>query len=56
MARTTKEVVYSTMHLLERHESQTQALRQAVEAGEKSGESDLTLRDVAAEVKRKNGL
>lgn len=48
----TSEVVRSALRLLERQESQEEALRQAVEAGEQSGESDLTLRDVAAEVKR----
>ena len=47
----TSEVVRSALRLLERQESQEEALRQAVEAGEQSGESDLTLRDVAAEVK-----
>ncbi|MAN52159.1 MULTISPECIES: type II toxin-antitoxin system ParD family antitoxin [unclassified Marinimicrobium] len=52
----TSEVVRSALRLLERQESQAQALRQAIEAGEQSGESDLTLRDVAAEVKRKHGV
>lgn len=52
----TSEVVRSALRLLERQESHAQALRQAVEAGEQSGESDLTLPDVAAEVKRKHGV
>lgn len=48
----TSEVVRSALSLLEQQEGQAHALRQAVEAGEQSGESDLTLRDVTVEVKR----
>jgi antitoxin ParD1/3/4 len=50
----TSEVVRSALRLLERQESQTAALRCAVEAGERSGESDLSLRDIAAQVKQKH--
>ena len=48
------EVVRSALRLLERQENQTAALRHAVEAGERSGESDLSLHDVAARVKQKH--
>ena len=51
---TTSEVVRSALRLLERQENQTAALRSAVEAGELSGESDLSLRDIAARVKQKH--
>ncbi len=50
----TSEVVRSALRLLERQESQTEALRSAVEAGERSGESDLSLRDIAMQVKQKH--
>ncbi|MGP9766519.1 type II toxin-antitoxin system ParD family antitoxin [Halomonas sp. AOP13-D3-9] len=49
----TSEVVRSALRLLERQENQMAALRSAVEAGERSGESDLPLRDIAAQVKQK---
>lgn len=50
----TSEVVRSALRLLERQENQMAALRGAVEAGERSGESDLSLRDIAAQVKQKH--
>lgn len=50
----TSEVVRSALRLLERQENQTTALRNAVEAGERSGESDLSLRDIADQVKKKH--
>jgi antitoxin ParD1/3/4 len=50
----TSEVVRSALRLLERREKQMQALRSVVEAGERSGESDLSLRDIAVQVKRKH--
>lgn len=50
----TSEVVRSALRLLERQENQMTALRNAVEAGERSGESDITLRDIAAQVKQKH--
>ncbi|MEX0827361.1 MAG: type II toxin-antitoxin system ParD family antitoxin [Haliea sp.] len=52
----TSEVVRSALRLLERQENQTAALRSAVKAGERSGESDLSLRDIAAQVKQKHGV
>ena len=48
------EVVRSALRLLERQENQTTALRSAVEAGERSGESDLSLRDIVDQVKKKH--
>lgn len=50
----TSEVMRSALRLLERQEDQTSALKSAVEAGERSGESDLSLRDIAARVKQKH--
>jgi len=50
----TSEVVRSALRLLERQENQTAALKSAVEAGEQSGESDLSLRDIATQVKQKH--
>jgi antitoxin ParD1/3/4 len=50
----TSEVVRSALRLLERQESQTAALKSAVEAGERSGESELSLHDIAAQVKQKH--
>ncbi|WP_409523870.1 type II toxin-antitoxin system ParD family antitoxin [Nitrincola sp. MINF-07-Sa-05] len=52
----TSEVVRSALRLLERQENQTAALRNAVEAGERSGESDMTLRDIAAQVKQQHNV
>ena len=48
----TSEVVRSALRLLERQENQLAALRTAVEAGERSGESDLSLHDTAARIKQ----
>ena len=50
----TSEVVRSALRLLERQESQLTALKNAIVAGEQSGESSLTLRDIAAQVKHKH--
>ncbi len=50
----TSEVVRSALRLLERQEKQMDALRSAVEVGERSGESDMSLRDIASEVKQKH--
>lgn len=50
----TSEVVRSALRLLERQENQTMALKKAIQAGEQSGESDLTLKDIAARVKQKH--
>ena len=48
------EVVRSALRLLERQERQLTALKNAFVAGEQSGESSLTLRDIAAQVKQKH--
>lgn len=50
----TSEVVRSALRLLERQENQMAALRNAIETGEQSGESDLSLHDIAAQVKQKH--
>lgn len=50
----TSEVMRSALRLLERQENQMAALRQAVAAGEQSGESDLTLSQIADQVKQKH--
>ncbi len=52
----TSEVVRSALRLLERQEKQLVALRQAIVAGEQSGESDLTLSQIAAQVKQKHNV
>ena len=52
----TSEVVRSALRLLERQESQAEALRCAVEAGEQSGESTYLLHELAEQVKRKHGV
>mgnify|MGYP004451622905 FL=1 len=52
----TSEVVRSALRLLEQQESQRAALRTAVEAGEKSGESELSLHEIAAQVKKKHDV
>ena len=43
----------SALRLLEQQENQTVALKRAIEAGENSGESTLSLKDIAAQVKQK---
>jgi antitoxin ParD1/3/4 len=50
----TSEVVRTALRLLEQQENQATALKQAIDAGERSGESDLSLRDIAAKVKQKH--
>lgn len=50
----TSEVMRSALRLLERQENQMAALRQAVAAGEQSGESDLTLSQIADRVKQQH--
>lgn len=50
----TSEVVRSALRLLEQQEHQVTALRQAIAAGEQSGESSLTLRNIADQVKQKH--
>jgi len=50
----TSEVIRSALRLLERQENQAAALRNAIEAGARSGESDITLRDIAAQMKQKH--
>lgn len=50
----TSEVVRSALRLLERQENQTAALRTAVEAGERSGESDESLHEIAARMKQRH--
>ncbi len=52
----TSEIVRSALRLLERQENQLAALKQAVEAGEQSGESDFSLRDIAARVKQQHSV
>ena len=44
----------SALRLLEQQENQTAPLKQAIEAGENSGESALSLKDIAAQVKQKH--
>ncbi|NLN57917.1 MAG: type II toxin-antitoxin system ParD family antitoxin [Gammaproteobacteria bacterium] len=50
----TSEVMRSALRLLEQQENKTAALKQVIEAGENSGESTLSLKDIAAQVKQKH--
>lgn len=52
----TSEVMRSALRLLEEKEIQAESLRKAIEAGEASGESSLTLRDIAARKKRQHNV
>ncbi|MCC5853854.1 MAG: type II toxin-antitoxin system ParD family antitoxin [Alkalimonas sp.] len=46
------EVMRTALRLLEQQENQLAALRRALAAGEQSGESELSLTDIASEIKR----
>lgn len=50
------EVVRSALRLLEQQESHNEAVRKAVLDGLASGESSLTLRDIATQRKLKHGV
>ncbi len=50
----TSEVIRSALRLLELQENQATALKAALEAGERSGESGLSLSEIAEQVKRKH--
>lgn len=50
----TSEVVRSALRLLEQQENRMTALRNAIEAGALSGESDLSLQDIAKQIKAKH--
>lgn len=50
----TSDVIRAALHLLEQHANKARALKNAVEAGENSGESALSLQDIAAEVRQKH--
>lgn len=52
----TSEVVRSALRLLEQQEHQAAALKRAVEDGQHSGESDLSLGDIASQVRKKHGV
>ncbi|SQI41729.1 Antitoxin ParD1 [Leminorella richardii] len=52
----TSEVVRSALRLLEQKESEMDALRKAVLAGEQSGESNMTLHEIAAKIKQKHSV
>lgn len=52
----TSEVVRSALRLLEQKEAQLETLRRAVLAGEESGESSLSLREIAAKKKRERNV
>ncbi|MFU8926267.1 type II toxin-antitoxin system ParD family antitoxin [Acinetobacter puyangensis] len=52
----TSEVMRSALRLLEHQENQAIALKKAIEAGDESGESSLTLKDIAAQVKHKHNV
>ncbi|WP_038194613.1 type II toxin-antitoxin system ParD family antitoxin [Xenorhabdus bovienii] len=50
------EVMRSALRLLEQQESHDEVVRKAVIAGLESGESSLTLRDIAEQRKRKHNV
>ncbi len=52
----TSEVVRSALRLLERQENQLAALQQMIEAGDQSGESNLSLHDITAQVKQQHDV
>ncbi|MDW6003976.1 type II toxin-antitoxin system ParD family antitoxin [Vibrio mangrovi] len=52
----TSEVVRSALRLLERQEKQTAALKNIIEAGENSGECELSLHEIAASIKQKHNV
>jgi antitoxin ParD1/3/4 len=52
----TSEIVRTALRLLEQQEHQIAALRKAVAAEEHSGESELSLRDIAVQVKQKHNV
>lgn len=49
----TSEVMRSALRLLEQQENQLDLLRRAIDEGEVSGESTLSLKDIAAQRKAK---
>lgn len=49
----TSELVRSALRLLEQQENQQELLRNAIMDGEKSGESELSLKEIAAQRKAK---
>lgn len=52
----TSEVMRSALRLLEHQENQLAALKQAVNAGRLSGESHLSLGDIAQQIKQKHNV
>jgi antitoxin ParD1/3/4 len=50
----TSDVIQTALHLLQQQENEITALRNAIETGENSGESELSLQDIAAAVKQKH--
>ncbi|MDF3124879.1 type II toxin-antitoxin system ParD family antitoxin [Rheinheimera sp. 1928-s] len=49
----TNDVIQAALRLLQQQENKLIALRNTVEAGENSGESELSLQDIASMVKQK---
>lgn len=50
----TSDVIQTALHLLQQQENEITALRNAIETRENSGESELSLLDIAAAVKQKH--
>lgn len=50
------EVIRSGLRLLEQQEANDESIRKSVIAGLESGESELTLRDIASQYKRKHNV
>lgn len=52
----TSEVMRSALRLLEQKEIHLETLKKAIESGESSGESHLTLREIAEQKKREHNV
>ena len=52
----TSEVMRSALRLLEQKKYHTETLRRALESGERSGESESTLHEIAARKKREHNV
>ena len=50
------EVMRSALRLLEQEESQIAALRQAIQAGDDSGDSEFNLDELSQHIKAKHGV
>ncbi len=52
MSKTTNEPTCPEMKLCDKQDNQLAILKKAIEAGENSGESDLSLQDIVTQIKK----